>query len=320
MKKRTPILVLLVIAISVALLLSGCDNTGDKEEEEPTQNTSSNAEEMAGQLIAGDSEIIDIFVNGRVDYNPDDTLEDKYYAVTDFRFLTLEELQAYGSAHYSAKGQEYIDGLKDREHFVERDGNLYVEMDFVDHDYPLPDLKEVTCREDKEKEQLTIAYKYDNGKQAQLIASKVDGAWCLDTSHGQILQAAGYFDPSREDGGEAGQSIKIYDAETNGYREEPLENAEDPKDVIHAVSASLGVNIALVDAYVEDNVIVVDFDPNSPPITGVGSTEEVVILNSIAKSLLTVFPEVSAVYVRSGGHEYISNYYEFGLTEPYVPQ
>lgn len=307
MKKRRGLSILTFLLV-IALCVTGCN-----KQEPATTDGDEQATINIENLLARDSEVVDIFYNGHVDYNENDTLEGMYYAVTDGRFATMSELEAYMSGIYSSAGEDFLGALLLDGMFIERDGVLYVAKDMIGQaEYPLPDLASLTYNEDAAGV-LTIKYTYGDELTANLTASKVDGAWRLDKSHGQVLAEAGLLLASGADGE---GDIYIYDGDVNEYKQ-MLGDTSDPASIVAAIGSTLGIEIVLNDAYLEGDAIIVDFDGNSPPVTSVNGTEESKILNSIAKSLLAAEPAADVVYFRVDGGDYVSGHYELGASEAF---
>lgn len=68
----------------------------------------------------------------------------------------------------------------------------------------------------------------------------------------------------------------------------------------------------------ENNCIIVNFGDDTPPVTGVGSTVECTILDSIAQSLIDNFSECSGVIYRVNGEGYSSGHIGLEKDEVYL--
>lgn len=68
----------------------------------------------------------------------------------------------------------------------------------------------------------------------------------------------------------------------------------------------------------ENNVVVVDFDATTPPVSQVGSSVEGLILDAFGQSLLDNIPECKGIRFSVDGGDYASGHFEFGENDIYM--
>lgn len=68
----------------------------------------------------------------------------------------------------------------------------------------------------------------------------------------------------------------------------------------------------------KDDTVIVNFEKNSAPVTGVGASVEGTTLDCISYSLLDNLSTCKKVIFRIDGEAYISGHIEMGINEPYI--
>ena len=303
--KGMRVLLCCLLIFGLLLTFAACN------QEEEGEGSNEDAQALLKALLERDSEVVDIFYNGKVEYDATAETEDGYYPVKDSRFASLDTLKTYVSGIYS--DQAYLETLLVDGNFVERDGQLYVHATITKNSYPLPDLSAVTVRGDLATDTVTIEYSFGDHVKAEITAQRVNDVWLLSKSHGQVLaelDMLGVQMPTPTGG------VQVYDPDTESYKEIDVE-IDDPIDAVAAVGEQLGLRFELNGVSINGDRAVVDFKAGSQPVANVGGEQELAALNSIAKSLMSAYPTVTSVCFRVDGGDYASDHYEFGADEPF---
>lgn len=76
----------------------------------------------------------------------------------------------------------------------------------------------------------------------------------------------------------------------------------------------IGVN----DVVLKDNMVIVDFKADTPPVIDVGASVEGMILDAFGQSILDNLPDCAGVIFRIEGKAYETGHIEMGIDEVYI--
>lgn len=117
-------------------------------------------------------------------------------------------------------------------------------------------------------------------------------------------------------------TIKYYDMMNDVWNEYASENTFygeiDPNFFINKLSELMGISINVNSINIDNDKLTVDFSEASPPLNGVGSYEEICILDSISDTLFEVFSQVNEIYITQDGKEYGSGHLTLAPDTPYA--
>lgn len=97
--------------------------------------------------------------------------------------------------------------------------------------------------------------------------------------------------------------------------------ANEPEELLILVSDSLsdaGYDVAIDSAELNGNLIIVNFEPGTHPVSGLSEQEEKAVLDAIAQSLLDNIAEQNSVVFRVIGGPYQSDNFSFGMDYVYM--
>lgn len=146
---------------------------------------------------------------------------------------------------------------------------------------------------------------------------------------GYAVQEGGTLEEEqqKEDVSDDGVSkIQVYTMEPDSLEAEAVAVHVDSTDGLTAqviIDAVLGLfeaqgtDIDVNSVEQMENTVVVDFNSEKPPLSGVGSAEETAILDCISMSLLDNLSDCQQVVFHADGGHYESGHYGFELNEAY---
>ncbi len=315
---------IVAICILSLFLLVGCRQTGE------TNETALLATAQA--LMEKDQEVMEIFLQGDLDVDLNQNLEinaTSYALVSDDRFEDLDDLEGFLDEVYSETNDGLISELlkipdADAPLYVDSGAHLYRLAEFTGYEWPVADTASITLQ-DISDTTATIAYSYldDEGNEVAAtvgISKDADGAWLLDKSQYQVLGGLDALVSAGEDAAK-GDQLYLYDPDSGEFDTEPIVMDDDkaitPENVVAALVEEMGVEITVNSVTVEGTGVHVDFMGDGPPLMAVGSAQETMILESISKTLVQTFPELTQVYYSADGENYMSAHYEYEKDVPY---
>ncbi len=117
-------------------------------------------------------------------------------------------------------------------------------------------------------------------------------------------------------------TINYYDMMNDVWNKYTSENTFygeiDPIFFINKLSELMGISISINGIDMEEDKLTIDFSESSPPLSGIGSYEEICILDSISDTLFEVFSGVNEIYITKDGKEYGSGHLTLAPDTPYA--